>query len=75
MQRMMWIVVTWKARIYAEDPERDFMPGAGRLTHLRPPDPSASTHMRVETGVREGPTFTLPSLHFDLACLPTGRLV
>ncbi|MBV9521269.1 MAG: acetyl-CoA carboxylase biotin carboxylase subunit [Alphaproteobacteria bacterium] len=41
-----------EARLYAEDPARDFLPAAGRLTHLRAP--AESRHLRVETGVRAG---------------------
>ncbi len=41
-----------EARIYAEDPERDFYPAAGRIEHLRQPEVSA--HVRIDTGVREG---------------------
>ncbi|MGB9082537.1 MAG: acetyl/propionyl/methylcrotonyl-CoA carboxylase subunit alpha [Desulfuromonadaceae bacterium] len=41
-----------EARIYAEDPGRDFLPSIGRLAHLRVP--SENAHVRVDTGVREG---------------------
>jgi 3-methylcrotonyl-CoA carboxylase alpha subunit len=41
-----------EARIYAEDPERGFLPSIGRIAHLRAP--SASTEVRIDTGVREG---------------------
>ncbi len=41
-----------EARVYAEDPARDFVPAIGRLVHLR--EPVASAHVRVDTGVREG---------------------
>ncbi len=41
-----------EARIYAEDPARDFLPAAGRIQHLRVPAPSA--HVRIDSGVREG---------------------
>jgi 3-methylcrotonyl-CoA carboxylase alpha subunit len=41
-----------EARIYAEDPARDFLPAAGRIQHLRVP--STSAHVRIDTGVREG---------------------
>ena len=41
-----------EARIYAEDPDRDFLPSIGRIVHLRTPAPSAE--FRVETGVRAG---------------------
>ena len=39
-----------EARLYAEDPARDFLPSIGRLTHLRAPD--ASADIRIDTGVR-----------------------
>ncbi len=41
-----------EARIYAEDPERGFLPSIGRIVHLRPPATSAV--VRVDTGVRGG---------------------
>jgi 3-methylcrotonyl-CoA carboxylase alpha subunit len=41
-----------EARIYAEDPARDFLPAAGRIQHLRVP--AASAHVRIDSGVREG---------------------
>ncbi len=41
-----------EARVYAEDPFRNFLPSTGRLTHYRPP--SDDPHVRVDTGVFEG---------------------
>ena len=41
-----------EARIYAEDPARDFLPAAGRIEHLR--QPQADAHVRIDSGVREG---------------------
>ena len=41
-----------EARIYAEDPARDFLPSIGRLAHLR--QPAEDRHVRVDTGVRAG---------------------
>ena len=41
-----------EARIYAEEPDRDFLPATGNLTFLQ--QPSDSDHVRVETGVRQG---------------------
>jgi 3-methylcrotonyl-CoA carboxylase alpha subunit len=41
-----------EARIYAEDPARDFLPAAGRIQHLRVP--ASSVHVRIDSGVREG---------------------
>jgi 3-methylcrotonyl-CoA carboxylase alpha subunit len=45
-----------EARIYAEDPDRGFLPSTGRLVHLAPPPESAS--VRVDTGVEEGDAIT-----------------
>lgn len=42
----------FEARIYAEDPQNNFMPGAGPLVHLATPPADLST--RIETGVRQG---------------------
>lgn len=41
-----------EARVYAEDPENEFLPSTGTLTLLRPP--AESEHIRVDTGVIEG---------------------
>ncbi|MBM3347405.1 MAG: acetyl/propionyl/methylcrotonyl-CoA carboxylase subunit alpha [Betaproteobacteria bacterium] len=41
-----------EARIYAEDPFRNFLPSIGRLVRCQPPAESAS--VRVDTGVEEG---------------------
>ena len=49
-----------EARIYAEDPVRDFLPSVGRLVRYRPPAESAS--VRVDTGVQEGDEI---SIHYD----------
>ena len=49
-----------EVRVYAEDPDRDFMPATGRLVHLRAPAEGA--HVRVDTGVREGDAITV---HYD----------
>ena len=43
---------SFEARIYAEDPDNEFMPATGHLTHLVTPSPSA--HVRVDTGVVQG---------------------
>lgn len=45
-----------EARIYAEDPARNYLPSIGRLTHLRAPRESAI--VRVDTGVRRGHSIT-----------------
>jgi len=41
-----------EARVYAEDPFRNFLPSIGRLTKYMPPP--ESPHCRVDTGVYEG---------------------
>lgn len=41
-----------EARICAEDPERDFLPAAGRLVRWLPP--SAGSTLRLDAGVEEG---------------------
>ena len=41
-----------EARIYAEDPNKNFLPSTGRLAHLAPPP--ESLNVRVDTGVEEG---------------------
>jgi 3-methylcrotonyl-CoA carboxylase alpha subunit len=46
----------FEARVYAEDPLRDFLPVTGRLTHLGLPEPSRS--VRVDSGVRPGDEIT-----------------
>lgn len=38
----------FEARIYAENPREGFLPGAGNLKYLRPPE--GSKHVRIETG-------------------------
>jgi 3-methylcrotonyl-CoA carboxylase alpha subunit len=49
-----------EARIYAEDPDKGFLPSTGRLLHLAPPP--ESDHVRVDTGVEQGDTITP---HYD----------
>ena len=49
-----------EARLYAEDPERGFLPSTGRLSRLRFPTP---THdVRIDAGVEEGDEVTV---HYD----------
>ncbi|MFQ5985551.1 MAG: biotin carboxylase N-terminal domain-containing protein [Alphaproteobacteria bacterium] len=48
-----------EARVYAEDPERGFLPSAGRLVRYRPP---AAGGVRVDDGVEEGSEI---SPHYD----------
>jgi 3-methylcrotonyl-CoA carboxylase alpha subunit len=49
-----------EARIYAEDPARDFLPSIGRLAHLV--QPGTSAQVRIDTGVRPGDEITP---HYD----------
>ncbi|QEE24155.1 acetyl/propionyl/methylcrotonyl-CoA carboxylase subunit alpha [Rhodanobacter glycinis] len=46
-----------EVRLYAEDPEQNFLPGSGKLQMLRLPAPSA--HVRLDGGVVEGDTVTI----------------
>ena len=41
-----------ESRVYAEDPQRNFLPSIGRLVRYIPPEESES--VRVDAGVREG---------------------
>jgi 3-methylcrotonyl-CoA carboxylase alpha subunit len=50
----------FEARVYAEDPDRDFLPATGRLEHLR--TPAEGPHVRIDTGVRQGDEV---SMHYD----------
>jgi 3-methylcrotonyl-CoA carboxylase alpha subunit len=50
----------FEARIYAEDPQRGFLPAIGRLDHLQPP--AEDGHVRVDTGVRSADEV---SIHYD----------
>ncbi len=45
-----------EVRLYAEDPNRNFLPSTGTLVHLRLP--AEGRHVRLDTGVREGDTVT-----------------
>jgi 3-methylcrotonyl-CoA carboxylase alpha subunit len=45
-----------EARIYAEDPDRGFLPSTGRIRHLRMP--AASDSVRIDAGVAEGDTIS-----------------
>lgn len=46
-----------EVRLYAEDPERDFLPGSGRLEILRLP--ATDAHVRLDSGVVEGDLVTV----------------
>src|SRR5258705_404200 len=45
-----------EARVYAEDPDKGFLPSTGKLVHLTPPP--ESLHVRVDTGVEQGDEIT-----------------
>ncbi len=45
-----------EARIYAEDPNNDFLPSIGKLVHFSSPAPSA--HVRIDSGVGQGDSIT-----------------
>jgi len=49
-----------EARIYAEDPNNDFLPATGKLHYLK--TPATNQHVRVDTGVLEGDEV---SIHYD----------
>ncbi|MDD2853232.1 MAG: acetyl/propionyl/methylcrotonyl-CoA carboxylase subunit alpha [Desulfuromonadaceae bacterium] len=49
-----------EARIYAEDPARDFLPSIGTLRYLR--TPLETTHVRIDSGVCQGDDV---SIHYD----------
>ncbi|MBN8922796.1 MAG: 3-methylcrotonyl-CoA carboxylase [Rhodanobacter sp. 68-29] len=46
-----------EVRLYAEDPEQNFLPGSGKLQTLRLPAPSR--HVRIDGGVAQGDTVTI----------------
>lgn len=50
----------FEARIYAEEPRNNFLPGAGQLSYLV--TPSVADNVRVETGVKENDQV---SVHYD----------
>ena len=49
-----------EARVYAENPARNFLPSTGRLLHLRLPE--EGPHVRIDAGVRQGDEV---SIHYD----------
>src|SRR5258708_841225 len=57
VQQTGWAI---EARVYAEDPTRNFLPSIGRLIHYRPPvDDHGGDGIRVDDGVFEGAEITL----------------
>lgn len=51
---------SFEARIYAENPDANFMPGTGKLAYLTTPQPASD--VRIETGVRPGDSV---SIYYD----------
>ena len=49
-----------EARLYAEDPQREFLPATGILQHLRLP--ADTPHIRVDSGVQQGDKI---GIHYD----------
>ena len=48
---------SFEARVYAEDPDRGFLPSTGRITHYSPPDTrvrESGAYTRVDTGIDAG---------------------
>lgn len=48
---------SFEARVYAEDPDRGFLPSTGRITHYSPPDTLVrenGAYTRVDTGIDAG---------------------
>ncbi|OKH87024.1 acetyl/propionyl/methylcrotonyl-CoA carboxylase subunit alpha [Thalassospira sp. TSL5-1] len=50
----------FEVRLYAEDPQNDFLPATGTLTHMHMP--TANRHIRIDTGVYQG---GVVSIHYD----------
>ncbi len=50
----------FEVRVYAEDPDQDFLPASGSVVHLS--TPAESTHVRIDTGIREGDDI---SIYYD----------
>ncbi|AUG53304.1 acetyl/propionyl/methylcrotonyl-CoA carboxylase subunit alpha [Thalassospira marina] len=50
----------FEVRLYAEDPQNDFLPATGTLTHMHMPE--ANRHVRIDTGVYQG---GVVSIHYD----------
>jgi 3-methylcrotonyl-CoA carboxylase alpha subunit len=45
-----------EARIYAEDPNNDFLPSIGKVVHLAAP--ATSEHVRIDSGIEQGDAIT-----------------
>jgi len=46
-----------EVRLYAEDPEQNFLPGSGRIARLALPE--ASRHVRIDAGVAQGDSVSI----------------
>jgi 3-methylcrotonyl-CoA carboxylase alpha subunit len=46
----------FEVRLYAEDPEHEFLPSCGLISYLK--TPKESTHVRIDSGIRENDTIT-----------------
>ncbi|MCU7611535.1 acetyl-CoA carboxylase biotin carboxylase subunit [Anaplasma capra] len=46
-----------EARVYAEDPQKGFLPSSGRITYYS--EPPASANLRIDSGVTEGTTVSM----------------
>jgi 3-methylcrotonyl-CoA carboxylase alpha subunit len=51
-----------EVRLYAEDPDNDFLPSVGRIDHIQFPSTSHKTWARVDAGVVSGDQVTM---HYD----------
>lgn len=47
-----------EARVYAEDPDNNFLPQSGKIRVLREPTKSEDGSIRVDTGIRQGDKIT-----------------
>lgn len=56
----------FEARVYAENPNKGFLPDTGRLVYMKTPEESAN--VRVETGVRMGDEVSVYYGMWMLAC-------
>ena len=48
---------SFEARLYAENPNNQFLPSTGKLQHLR--FPTSDKNLRIETGVEQGDTISV----------------
>ena len=57
-----------EVRIYAEDPQRNFLPSTGRLVRYRPPKlgTEGGVTTRLNSGVEEGGEISAALLHAEV---------